>query len=513
MKRVLLAALSIIVFASYSHSQFTVAVIGGAQQSQIREDNNLPGWDTLKKKYSARTGVHFGFTGNLRLGAGSRFYLQPSVIFYNKGRNYKSSPVDTTIIVSSPQQPDSIVNTFYYRKINNYINYVDIPINLVYKLPLGNNLSVVLGGGPYFSLFYNGFEKRTFVINGVSSAINENDDLPIGNGSNKYATLDYGINGLAGIEYGRLILTANYSRGLKNFYQPGDYTATNYKHEVMGATLGVYFGKAIPPAPKDTDGDGTPDQADKCPTVAGPLKFLGCPDTDNDGIPDAEDQCPGEAGPAENKGCPDTDKDGDKVPDRLDKCPDKAGPVENGGCPYPDRDGDGINDNDDKCPDVAGSVRYGGCPIPDSDGDGINDEEDKCPQEKGTKENNGCPVEIRKDITEKVEYSAKRIRFQASSAELTKESFAVLDSIAGILKNNPEIKVSIDGHTSSEGNYNANMKLSQTRADKVKAYLLSKGINAARLTAAGFGSSRPLNADKTAADKAKNRRVELKLSK
>jgi len=512
MKRISFVLLFIIFCIFYSRAQFKVAIVGGAHQSKILEDNNLEGWDTLKKKYSARTGVHFGFTANISLDARSRFYFQPSVIFYNKGRKYKSNLTETTATVKRPLLPDTIINTYYYQEKHNYLNYVDIPFNIVYKLPLGKKISFMIGGGPYVSLFYNGFDKTTDVIIGVSTVSNENDDLPVGNGSNKYTTLDYGVNGLAGFEFGRVFLTANYSRGLKDFYQPGDYTATNYKHQVMGATLGVYFGKAVPPVPKDSDGDGTPDQTDKCPTIAGPVKLLGCPDIDNDGVTDAEDKCPGEAGPADNKGCPYPDTDGDKVLDKDDKCPDTAGPVDNDGCPYPDTDKDGIIDREDKCPDIAGSVKYDGCPIPDSDGDSINDEEDKCPQEKGVTENNGCPVEIKKEITEKVEYAARRIRFMANSAELMKGSFAVLDTVAAILKSNPEIKVSIEGHTSSEGAYAANMKLSETRANNVKDYLLSKGIDASRLTAVGFGSSKPLNADKTPADKAKNRRVQLQLS-
>ncbi|MGZ8557514.1 MAG: OmpA family protein, partial [Chitinophagaceae bacterium] len=81
-----------------------------------------------------------------------------------------------------------------------------------------------------------------------------------------------------------------------------------------------------------------------------------------------------------------------------------------------------------------------------------------------------------------------------------------------ILTRNPEIRVSIEGHTSIDGNYSTNMKLSESRANKVKDYLLLRGIEASRLTAIGFGPGKPLNDGKTALEKAKNRRVELKLS-
>ena len=87
-----------------------------------------------------------------------------------------------------------------------------------------------------------------------------------------------------------------------------------------------------------------------------------------------------------------------------------------------------------------------------------------------------------------------------------------MDDVADILKNNPEIKVSIEGHTSSDGTYDVNMKLSKNRADNVKKYLETKGVDSQRLTTTGYGPDKPLNSGKTEAEKVLNRRVELKLS-
>ena len=512
MKRISLLV-SLIFFCSLiSQAQFRIAIVGGGHQSKIMEDNNLLGWDSLKKNYSGRNGVHFGFMADLRFSSTSNFYFQPSVLFFNKGRNYKSSSADTAVVIKRPLLPDSIVNTVYFQTRKQFTNYIDIPFNIVYKLRLGKKASFILGGGPYVSLFYNGLDKKDAIVVDVSLESEENTDLPVGKGTGKYSILDYGINGLAGFEFGRVFLTANYSRGLKDFYAPADYTASNYKHEVIGATLGIFFGNPEPIIPVDSDGDGTPDKTDKCPDATGPVALLGCPDTDNDGISDTEDKCPGEVGPAENQGCPYNDKDADSVLDKNDKCPDIAGPADNDGCPYPDRDKDGIVDKEDKCPEVAGLGRYDGCPVTDTDGDGINDEEDKCPDIKGLKEKNGCPEEIKKELVEKVEYAAKRIQFKVNSAELLAESFEVLDDVAAILKSNPEIIVSIEGHTSSDGIYIKNMRLSESRAGKVKDYLLFRGIEASRLTTIGFGPDKPLNSGKTIGEKVKNRRVELKLS-
>jgi chemotaxis protein MotB len=91
-------------------------------------------------------------------------------------------------------------------------------------------------------------------------------------------------------------------------------------------------------------------------------------------------------------------------------------------------------------------------------------------------------------------------------------SFAVLDEVASILMQNNGLSLSIEGHTSSDGGYDHNLKLSQARADRVKAYLETKGILSSRLSAKGFGPAQPLNDDKTPEERAQNRRVELKLS-
>ena len=136
---------------------------------------------------------------------------------------------------------------------------------------------------------------------------------------------------------------------------------------------------------KDSDGDGIPDQDDKCPRDPGPKSMSGCPDTDGDGVTDRKDNCPELPGPQDLKGCPDSD--GDSIVDNMDRCPSIAGSKALGGCP--DSDGDGIIDMEDQCPNAAGLRALSGCP--DSDGDGISDPNDNCPRERGTLENLGCP--------------------------------------------------------------------------------------------------------------------------
>ncbi|MGB5006888.1 MAG: OmpA family protein [Ferruginibacter sp.] len=231
-------------------------------------------------------------------------------------------------------------------------------------------------------------------------------------------------------------------------------------------------------------------------------------DRDGDGIPDADDKCPDVPGLASLQGCP--DRDGDGIADGDDKCPDVPGLARYQGCPIPDTDGDGINDEVDKCPTVPGLARYQGCPIPDTDGDGVNDEEDKCINEKGPASNFGCPL-ISEEIIKRVKLAAQNIFFETAKSKLLPKSFPKLNDVVTILKDNPSFKVQIDGHTDSQGKDEYNQTLSEERAASVRAYLVGKGIDESRLSSAGYGETTPVADNKTAAGRAKNRRVEMTL--
>ena len=102
------------------------------------------------------------------------------------------------------------------------------------------------------------------------------------------------------------------------------------------------------------------------------------------------------------------------------------------------------------------------------------------------------------------------VYFETSKAIIKPESFLLLDEIAEILKDHPELtKIRVEGHTDSRGDAAANQSLSQSRAESVVAYFVSKGLAAARFEAAGFGESKPLVKEATDADRAKNRRVDF----
>jgi outer membrane protein OmpA-like peptidoglycan-associated protein len=254
----------------------------------------------------------------------------------------------------------------------------------------------------------------------------------------------------------------------------------------------------------DKDGDGVLDKDDTCPDVAGSKTAAGCPDADMDGVADAEDRCPSDAGEKGMQGCPDRDKDG--IADLDDACPDQAGLAQYKGCP--DTDNDGIADNDDQCPNAAGPVANQGCP--DTDNDGVADHMDKCPAVAGTMANAGCP-EVKAEVKKRLAFAATAIQFDLGKATIKKTSNKLLDEVVKILNDYPDYNMSIEGHSDNVGNTAKNMQLSKDRANAVRNYFISKGISADRLSAEGYGDTKPVASNKTAAGRAKNRRVAMDL--
>ena len=262
--------------------------------------------------------------------------------------------------------------------------------------------------------------------------------------------------------------------------------------------------------------------ADKC---AGPAVVVAeCADADRDGVCDDVDLCPDKPedldGVEDADGCPeDQDTDGDGIPDSVDQCildpEDMDGYLDKDGCPDVDNDMDGIPDTVDKCindpEDPDGFEDKDGCPDQDNDMDSVLDVDDECPNVKGEVQNNGCPKKYEGvEITETHIRINQTIHFAYNKAIIKKTSYWILSQVAQVLKDNPQITLSIEGHTDSKASDAYNLKLSQRRAKAVMDHLVQKGkIARNRLTSKGFGESRPIDTNLTEEGRAANRRVEF----
>ncbi len=310
-------------------------------------------------------------------------------------------------------------------------------------------------------------------------------------------------------------------------YVQSAYRWSSDDHSYLQHSAGIVLRFGL----RDADNDGIADEDDACPNEAGPAATKGCPDKDGDLIPDKLDACPDQAGLAALNGCPDADGDG--IADKDDKCPNEKGTKELQGCP--DRDGDGIADKDDQCPDQKGLKEFNGCPdtdgdgipdktdacptqkglpalqgCPDRDNDGVADNKDRCPDQAGPASNGGCPVPKAEEM-EKIKMDAKAIQYQTGSDKIQTKSYPVLDDIVSFMKQYPQTKWDIEGHTDDVGKDEYNHDLSHRRAASVKNYFISKGISADRLSSAGYGETRPIADNKTAAGRQQNRRTEIHL--
>ena len=103
------------------------------------------------------------------------------------------------------------------------------------------------------------------------------------------------------------------------------------------------------------------------------------------------------------------------------------------------------------------------------------------------------------------------VNFDVDKATIRPEAYPILEHAYDVLKENPSVKVEIQGHTDSDASDAYNLKLSQKRAETVKEYLAKKGIEAGRMSTVGFGETKPISDNTTPTGKAKNRRIEFKV--
>lgn len=204
------------------------------------------------------------------------------------------------------------------------------------------------------------------------------------------------------------------------------------------------------------------------------------PDSDDDGVTDATDQCPGTP---------------------------RGVQVDRFGCEL-DSDADGVADSADACPGTpAGvSVDSRGCAL-DSDGDGVADHLDQCPRTpRGDRvDPQGCTI-VEEVEVERMEL---RLQFDYDSSDLRPGHFAEIERVAEFMRANEGTNAQLEGHTDSRGTEAYNQALSERRAYSVRDYLIDEAdIDPRRITAVGYGESRPIATNDTDDGRQRNRRVE-----
>ena len=298
----------------------------------------------------------------------------------------------------------------------------------------------------------------------------------------------------------------------------------NYSTDAKSVYVGIEWKPGARPKPADSDNDGIIDTLDQCPnTSAGvDVDSRGCEinqDNDGDGVLDMADQCPDTPVNMEvdASGCP-LDSDQDGYPGYLDQCPHSAigAKVDDRGCEMEeDSDGDGVFDSADLCPNTVpdAQVNHLGCEL-DDDLDGVLNSQDQCPGTpmEAMVDASGCTLSYSQQVQQEVAViNPANIQFATDSADLTDGSKQELQTLIAIMTSYSDINVDIHAYTDNVGNEKYNLKLSQRRADNVKAYLVKMGIDADRLNAYGFGEGSPVADNNTQDGRSLNRRVEFKV--
>ena len=175
----------------------------------------------------------------------------------------------------------------------------------------------------------------------------------------------------------------------------------------------------------------------------------------------------------------------------------------------------GVSDSDPRSP--SGRYVFEVGDAADADKDGIPDAVDACPEEPGELDSDpdkiGCPRYIRRVKGSNEIEVLKRIEFEFDKSTILPESYPILDEVVSLLNASPSIKkMSIEGHTDHHGTAEYNQRLSDERASAVLAYMVKKGIAEGRLTAKGFGLSKPRASNDTDAGRQQNRRVEFHIT-
>ncbi|RAI98767.1 outer membrane protein with beta-barrel domain [Chitinophaga skermanii] len=234
-KRVLLSLAALVFLGSVAQAQVRVGVKGGWNLANISTDN-----DGSINKNNSHSSFHIGVLADLPLSEILSF--QPGVYYTGKGAKLESGEKGSAA----------------YSKFTTNPQYIEIPLNFVGKIPIGENARLFAGVGPYFAFGVAGKNKYETTIAGVTSSGSSNikwdDDTPFNSGDpnqgwDRYKRFDWGGNILAGVELGNnFLISAQYGLGLGKLRSGTDNsTDDNNKNRVFSVSVGYMFGRAPKP--------------------------------------------------------------------------------------------------------------------------------------------------------------------------------------------------------------------------------------------------------------------------
>ena len=219
--KIILSAICFIV-ATSAMSQVSFGVQGGGVLSMARAEQEIQTGQVLKG--TSKFGWQAGFIADIPFGEGA-LRLMPELNYINKG--YK---LNTTVdLFGQAVSLDGSSN----------VNYIELPLNLAYTVPLGDNY-LVFGAGPYGAYGISGKNKVTTTVGGQSEKTEEN--VKFGSADEQIKRFDYGLNFMAGYLVGNgLMVKLNYSLGLVDL---SNVSQAKYKNSYLGLTLGYFFKRA-----------------------------------------------------------------------------------------------------------------------------------------------------------------------------------------------------------------------------------------------------------------------------
>lgn len=222
----------------FSYAQ-TFTFLGGIHNSSV-SPNYLINTDTAKKTLKKKIGIDLGIMITFQIK--NNFSIRTGLLFSTKGSDWTQYYDTTNLIDRTNNLPPRQTNILYSANTILTTNYIDVPLNLSYSLPIHKKSKFIIGAGPMFSFIFSCHtDFNTLSFSQESDADpkaylkNQFIDLPVGRLPGSVRIFHLGWNAFAGFDFGKVSLTANYSKDINEFLEEN---GTNFKHETFGITLG-----------------------------------------------------------------------------------------------------------------------------------------------------------------------------------------------------------------------------------------------------------------------------------